>query len=97
MHNKIVCLLVYLKLKFVFQGAFKMAAPMGHDWKRKETSEEEEEEDPVETMIKKTGCIEKHYAVQVRIILNLQNSYKSFVKGYWKAFLALSPIDSDIS
>ena len=42
-----------------------MAAPMGHDWTRKAKSEEEEE-DPVESMIKKTGCIEKHYAVQVK-------------------------------
>lgn len=28
-------------------------------------SEEDDEEDPVETMIAKTGCLEKHYAVQV--------------------------------
>ena len=41
-----------------------MAAPMGHDRTRKE-KQEDEEEDPVETMLKKTGCIEKHYAVQV--------------------------------
>ena len=27
--------------------------------------EEEEEEDPVEVMMKKTGCLEKHHAVQV--------------------------------
>lgn len=33
-----------------------------HDRSRKQT--EEEEEDPVEKMIMKTGCIEQHYKVQ---------------------------------
>lgn len=28
-------------------------------------SQDEDEEDPVEAMISKTGCLEKHYAVQV--------------------------------
>ena len=41
-----------------------MAASMKHDRTRRPQSEEEE--DPVETMIKKTGCIQLHYAVQVR-------------------------------
>ncbi|XP_046545298.1 cytochrome c oxidase assembly factor 4 homolog, mitochondrial-like [Haliotis rubra] len=40
-----------------------MAAPTGHDRSRR-PSEEEEEDDPVETMLKKTGCAELHYAVQ---------------------------------
>ena len=29
--------------------------------------DEDEDEDPVEAMISKTGCLEKHYAVQVTI------------------------------
>ncbi|KAK7104817.1 hypothetical protein V1264_019475 [Littorina saxatilis] len=39
-----------------------MAAGMKHDRSRK--PQYEEEEDPVENMIKKTGCIQLHYAVQ---------------------------------
>lgn len=27
--------------------------------------------DPVEEMLKKTGCIELHYKVQVRVLLNI--------------------------
>ena len=41
-----------------------MAAEMKHDRSRRPQSEDEE--DPVENMIKKTGCIELHYAVQVQ-------------------------------
>ncbi len=36
---------------------------MGHDRSRKEV--DDEEEDPVENMMKKTGCLEKHWTVQV--------------------------------
>ncbi|XP_078001059.1 uncharacterized protein LOC144453611 [Glandiceps talaboti] len=37
-----------------------------HDWNRtkKVPDEDDDEEDPVETMLKRTGCIEYHYAVQ---------------------------------
>ena len=47
-----------------------MAAPgMGHDRSRpKPAEDDDEEEDPVETMIKKTGCLELHYQVQVQIM-----------------------------
>ena len=45
-----------------------MAAPMGHDRTRKQV-EEDEEEDPVEKMIKKTGCIDLHYKTQVQILI----------------------------
>ncbi|XP_076463496.1 uncharacterized protein LOC143295761 [Babylonia areolata] len=38
-----------------------MAANLKHDRSRPSPTEEE---DPVETMIKKTGCIELHYTVQ---------------------------------
>ena len=37
-----------------------------HDWNKKPTADDEE--DPVENMIKKTGCIEHHYKVLVRIV-----------------------------
>lgn len=40
-----------------------------HDRSRKQT--EEEEEDPVEKMIMKTGCIEQHYKVQVHFIFEI--------------------------
>ena len=50
-------------LSIVWGHFGKMSAPMSHDRSRK--SEVDEEEDPVEAMIKKTGCIEKHYKVQV--------------------------------
>lgn len=47
----------------------KMATYGGskHDWSRKKHSDEneEEEDDPVDSMIKKTGCLELHYKVQV--------------------------------
>lgn len=38
-----------------------------HDWSKKKHSDEneEEEDDPVDSMIKKTGCLELHYKVQV--------------------------------
>ncbi|KAK6183295.1 hypothetical protein SNE40_010801 [Patella caerulea] len=39
-----------------------MAAPMAHDRTRR--PDENEEEDPVETLINKTGCAKLHYAVQ---------------------------------
>ncbi|KAK7505539.1 hypothetical protein BaRGS_00003284 [Batillaria attramentaria] len=39
-----------------------MAAGMKHDRTRKPASESEE--DPVENMISKTGCLQLHYAVQ---------------------------------
>lgn len=46
-----------------------MSAP-GHDWKPrdKDTSaiDDDEEDDPVDKMIEKTGCIEEHREVQVR-------------------------------
>lgn len=35
--------------------------------------EEDEFEDPVERMLKKTGCLEKHYSVQVSYL----NTYAS--------------------
>ena len=41
-----------------------MSANMGHDRSRK--IDDDDEEDPVENMMKKTGCLEKHYIVQVR-------------------------------
>lgn len=37
-----------------------------HRRQRAAPAEDEDEEDPVEAMISKTGCLEKHYAVQVR-------------------------------
>ena len=37
---------------------------MKHDRSRR--PQVDDEEDPVENMIKKTGCIELHYAVQVQ-------------------------------
>ena len=40
-----------------------MSANLGHDRSRKI---DDDEEDPVENMMKKTGCLEKHYIVQVR-------------------------------
>ena len=46
---------------------FNMAAPTNkHDWgKRKEIEDEDDDEiDPVDEMIKKTGCLDKHHAVQ---------------------------------
>ena len=41
---------------------FKMAQPKAHDRTRPEVVDEE---DPVEKMLMKTGCIDLHYAVQV--------------------------------
>ena len=41
----------------------KMAKPNPHDRSRPEVVDEE---DPVEQMLMKTGCIELHYAVQVK-------------------------------
>ncbi|XP_013777141.1 cytochrome c oxidase assembly factor 4 homolog, mitochondrial-like [Limulus polyphemus] len=43
-----------------------MARSMGHDRTRRPqlNIEDEEEDDPVEKMLKKTGCLELHYAVQ---------------------------------
>ena len=38
---------------------------MGHDRSRPTRTVDEDDDDPVETMIKKTGCLEEHYAVQV--------------------------------
>lgn len=35
-----------------------------HRRQRAAPAEDEDEEDPVEAMISKTGCLEKHYAVQ---------------------------------
>lgn len=32
-------------------------------------NKEESEEDPVELMLKKTGCIDLHYQLQVKIII----------------------------
>ena len=41
-----------------------MAAPrMGHD-RSKQMPLDDDEDDPVDKMIKKTGCLEKHYKVQ---------------------------------
>ena len=40
-----------------------MSGPWGQNRSRKTT--EDDEEDPVEAMMKKTGCLEKHYTVQV--------------------------------
>ena len=37
----------------------------GHDRSRPKPPEDDEEEDPVEKAIKKTGCLELHYKVQV--------------------------------
>ncbi|XP_054830808.1 cytochrome c oxidase assembly factor 4 homolog, mitochondrial [Eublepharis macularius] len=38
------------------------ARPSGHDWNRKPNTEEEE--DPLDQMISRTGCAAFHYAVQ---------------------------------
>lgn len=38
------------------------AKPSGHNWSRK--SKAEEEEDPLDQMISRTGCAALHYAVQ---------------------------------
>ncbi|XP_074646434.1 cytochrome c oxidase assembly factor 4 homolog, mitochondrial-like [Tubulanus polymorphus] len=42
-----------------------MAAPTGHNWDtaKKSLNDDDEDTDPVEEMIKKTGCLEKHYDV----------------------------------
>lgn len=40
-----------------------MAAPTGHDRSRKAV-EDDDEIDPFEAMLKKSGCAELHYAVQ---------------------------------
>lgn len=40
----------------------------GHAWKARpeaEVGEEEDEEDPLDAMIKKTGCLDQHNNVQV--------------------------------
>jgi len=37
---------------------------MSNHHNRSKIVEDDEEEDPVDAMIKKTGCLEKHYAVQ---------------------------------
>uniref|UniRef100_A0A8D2KT10 Cytochrome c oxidase assembly factor 4 homolog n=2 Tax=Varanus komodoensis TaxID=61221 RepID=A0A8D2KT10_VARKO len=39
------------------------ASPPGHNWSRKSKAEEEEE-DPFDQMISRTGCAAFHYAVQ---------------------------------
>ncbi|XP_053241356.1 cytochrome c oxidase assembly factor 4 homolog, mitochondrial [Podarcis raffonei] len=39
------------------------ANPSGHNWNRKPKAEEEEE-DPFDKMISRTGCASFHYAVQ---------------------------------
>jgi len=42
-----------------------MSAPHGHNRSGRPTSENDDDEvDPVEEMIKKTGCLELHYEVQ---------------------------------
>ncbi|XP_076100609.1 uncharacterized protein LOC143069723 [Mytilus galloprovincialis] len=41
-----------------------MSAPMGHDRSRPKPKEDDEEEDPVDKMLTKTGCKELHYLVQ---------------------------------
>lgn len=46
-----------------------MAAPAGHDRSRRPN--DEEEDDPVEAMLKRTGCAELHYAVQVCHVHNI--------------------------
>ena len=38
---------------------------MGHDRSPRTKPTDDEEEDPLETMLKKTGCIDLHYKVQV--------------------------------
>ncbi|XP_048798345.1 cytochrome c oxidase assembly factor 4 homolog, mitochondrial isoform X1 [Lagopus muta] len=43
-------------------GTGPMAKP-GHAWSRPK-SQEEEEEDPVEAMVSRTGCAEQHWALQ---------------------------------
>ena len=46
-----------------------MAAPSEHkhDWSRRPDNDDEDDDevDPVDEMIKRTGCLEKHFAVQV--------------------------------
>uniref|UniRef100_T1JGC2 CHCH domain-containing protein n=1 Tax=Strigamia maritima TaxID=126957 RepID=T1JGC2_STRMM len=42
-----------------------MAAASGHEWKQPKTVNYEDVQDPVENMINKTGCLEKHNAVQM--------------------------------
>lgn len=42
-----------------------MAAPMGHDRSRKQPDDDDDEIDPFDLMLKKTGCADQHYAVQV--------------------------------
>ncbi|XP_031461972.1 cytochrome c oxidase assembly factor 4 homolog, mitochondrial [Phasianus colchicus] len=45
-----------------YGGTGVMAKP-GHAWSRPK-SQEEEEEDPVEAMVTRTGCAEQHWALQ---------------------------------
>jgi hypothetical protein len=52
-----------------------MSAPTGHDWSRKPVSDDDEE-DPVITMIEKTGCIEYHYKIQVTKYINVLKKTK---------------------
>ena len=45
-----------------------MSASMGHDRSKNTNQDHEDEEDLVENMMKRTGCLEKHYIVQVKLI-----------------------------
>ena len=40
-----------------------------HNWTRKPKADDDEDDevDPVDEMIKRTGCLEKHHAVQVNL------------------------------
>lgn len=46
----------------------KMSSADPHRRSRVAEQDEDDEEDPVETMIAKTGCLEKHYAIQVSLL-----------------------------
>ena len=54
-----------------------MAASMPKHEPQSSPNDEDDEVDPVEEMIKKTGCIELHYEVQVCAVL--QNDFKGML------------------
>ncbi|KAJ8044794.1 hypothetical protein HOLleu_07650 [Holothuria leucospilota] len=66
-----------------------------HDWsrrKKKGDDDDKDEDDPVESMIKKTGCLELHYKVQISFqcaMLGVPNSIHATASiGHWNSAVA---------
>lgn len=67
-----------------------MGNPSPHNWQVKPS--DDDEVDPVEEMIKKTGCLEKHYAVAEcmaenkdwRICKDAVTAFKECMSNYYK-------------